>query len=117
MERDPLGVVREVRISLTAWLDAARKLPDPTAQPPGTVQKIAAQVQMVNMALREAPLSVSASEEWKREIAVYTETLRELRARLNNFEITLRIRRNQMRDADANLGIARSWSDLAKHIG
>jgi hypothetical protein len=117
MQRDPLGVIRDVRSSLSEWLDAARKLPDPTAQPPGTVQKIAAQIQLVNAALREATPTVSASEEWKREIAAYTATPRELRVRLNNFEITLRIRHSQMRDANANIGIARSWSDLAKHIG
>jgi hypothetical protein len=117
MEREPLRVIREVRTSLTEWLDAVRKLPDPTAQPAGTVQKISEQVRRVDAALREAPPANAASQEWKQEVAAYTEMLRELRARLNNFEITLRIRHKQMRNASASLGIARSWSDLAKHIG
>jgi hypothetical protein len=117
MERDPLSVLREVRASLDMWLEAARKLPDPSSQPPDTAQKLSEQIRLVSAALRDAPEGLSAGQEWKREIALYAETLRELRARLHNFEITLRIRHQQMREASANLGVARRWSDLAKHIG
>jgi hypothetical protein len=117
METDPLRTIREVRAFLTRWLDSVRKLPDPSAQPPGTVQKLAGQIQLVTVALREASPALLASDEWKNEIAAYTEMLRELRARLGNFELALRIRQNQMRGKRANLGIVRSWSDLAKHIG
>jgi hypothetical protein len=117
MGREPLTVIREVRASLNMWLEAARKLADPSSQPPGAAQKLAEQIQLVNAALHDAPTATSGSEDWKQEIALYTETLRELRARLNNFEITLRIRHKHMRDASASLGIARSRSDLAKHIG
>jgi hypothetical protein len=116
-ERDPLSIVREVRISLANWLDSTRKLPDPTAQPAGTVQRIAAEIHLVNVVLRETPPGIAETAEWRREIDAYTATLRELRARLNNFELTLRIRRNQLRDAGSNLTVARYWSDLAKHIG
>jgi hypothetical protein len=116
-KHDPLITIREVRLSLTEWLDAARKLPDPGSQPRGSIQKIAAQIQSVNSALQAAPPELSGTDEWKREIAAYKEILRELRARLGNFEMALRIRHHQMRDARANLGAARSWSDLAKHIG
>jgi hypothetical protein len=117
MERDPLRVVRDVRLSLTGWLDSVRTMPDPSDQPPGTVQKIAGLIRLVDTALRDAPAALAASAEWKRETAAYTEILLELRARLYNFEITLRIRHNQMRGARANLRVARCWSDLAKHIG
>ena len=117
MERDPLTVIREVRASLNMWLEAARKLPDPSSQPPGTANKLSAQIQLVSAALRDAPATLLDTEEWAREVALYAETLRELRARLNNFEIMLRIRHQHMREANASLGIARSWSDLAKHIG
>jgi hypothetical protein len=116
-EPDPLSIIREVRIALANWLDSTRKLPDPTAQPAGTVQKIAAQIHLVNVVLRETPSVISQTDDWRREIDEYTATLRELRARLNNFELTLRIRRNQLRDAGSNLTVARFWSDLAKHIG
>jgi hypothetical protein len=117
MHRDPLTVIREVRATLDMWLEAARKLPDPSSQPPDTAQKLSAQIQLVSAALLDVPSSLSGTEEWTREVALYAETLRELRARLNNFEIILRIRHKHMRDASANLGIARCWSDLAKHIG
>jgi len=43
--------------------------------------------------------------------------LRELRARLRNFEITLRIRSVQMAKKQAHLGAVHCWADLAKHIG
>lgn len=114
---NPLATIRKVRISLTEWLDAAHKLPDPGSHPPGTVQKIAAQIQSVNAALQSASPALTASEEWKREIVAYKQILRELSARLGNFEMALRIRHNQMRTACTRLGAARSWSDLAKHIG
>ncbi len=117
MESDSLATIRQVRASLTSWLDAAFKLPDPTAQPPGTLKGISAQIELVGAALRSVSPAVSATQEWKTEIAAYAEILRELRARLANFEIALKIRRNQMHAARANLRIARSWADLAKHIG
>jgi hypothetical protein len=117
MDREPLIVIREVRASLSDWLDEVRRLPDPTAQPHDIVRRISAQILSVDRVLRGAPPSVRASAEWKSEIAAYTEVLRELRARLNNFEITLRIRHNGVRNQRAKLGAVRSWSDLAKQIG
>jgi len=117
MEREPISVIREVRASLSAWLEMARRLPDPSAHPPGTVKKISEQIKRVDAAIRQASPSFKSSDEWKRESAEYSQTLRELRARLGNFEMALRIRRDQMRGKRATLSVARSWSDLAKHIG
>ncbi len=117
MERDPISVVREVRSSLAAWLDAAHKLPDPSSHPPGTVRRISEQIRRVDAALCAAGPALKSSDEWKQEIAEYSQILRELRARLGNFEMALRIRRDQVRGKHAKLSIARSWSDLAKHIG
>jgi len=117
MDRDPLATVRDVRVSMAQWLVAARKLPDPNAYPPETVPKLTAQIEAVNCALRSASSALTGTDEWKCELAAYAEVLRELRARLNNFEMMLRIRQNQTRGAQANLTAARSWSDLAKSIG
>ncbi|HTZ73273.1 MAG TPA: hypothetical protein VMB47_05095 [Candidatus Aquilonibacter sp.] len=117
MERDPISVIREVRASLTAWLDVAHKLPDPSAHPPGTVKKISDQIKRVEAAIRAAGPALKSSNEWKHEIAEYAQILGELRARLGNFEMALRIRQDQARGKHAKLSIARSWSDLAKHIG
>lgn len=117
MDRDSLSAVREARVLMTQWLDAARKLPDPSAHPADTVPKLAAQIEAVNSALQSAPAALAASDEWKWEIAAYADVLRELRARLSNFEMALRIRQSQASGARANLTAARSWSDLAKSIG
>jgi len=117
MPNDPLTVIREVHASLAAWLEEARKLPDPSAQPPDAVQTIGAQIELVNIALREATPAIAETPEWKKSVEAYSKTLHELRARLSNFEITLRIRQNQMRNTGTQIGVARSWSELAKHIG
>lgn len=71
----------------------------------------------VDAALRDAPQTLKERDDWKREVAQYTETLNELRARLRNFEITLRIRGVQMAKKQAHLGAVHCWADLAKHIG
>lgn len=117
MDRNPLDKLREARVSMVQWLEAARKLPDPSAYPPETVPKLALQIELVNSALQAASSGLAGTDEWKREVAAYAEVLRELRARLNNFAMTLRIRQNQRRDAQSSLNAVRSWSDLAKSIG
>lgn len=117
MDRDPLDKLREARVSMAHWLEAARKLPDPSTYPPETVPKLASQIESVNFALRSASSGLTGTDEWKREIAAYAEVLHELRARLNNFAMTLRIRQHQRRDAQGSLNAVRSWSDVAKSIG
>lgn len=117
MENERLDVIRNVRLSLTKWLESARRVPDPSAQPRGIVKQLSAQIRMVDAALQGAPSSLTSTAEWKREVSAYADVLRELRARLNNFEITLRIHQNHMREAKTNLGVVRRWSDLAKQIG
>ncbi len=117
MDRDPLVTIREARVSMARWLEAARKLPDPSAHPPEAVPKLASQIESVDRALRGASPALAASHEWKREVAAYAEVLRELRERLENFEMALRIRQAQTRNVRANLNGVRSWSDLAKSIG
>lgn len=117
MRADPLSTIREARLCLAQWIEMARTMPDLSAQAPGTVQKLSGHIESVSRALSDAQSALTATEEWKNEIAAYTTILRELRARLANFEMTLRIRQNQVRGARANLRAARSWSDLAKYIG
>ncbi|HKV47574.1 MAG TPA: hypothetical protein VJN69_05740 [Candidatus Acidoferrales bacterium] len=117
MDRDPLVRLREARVWMAQWLEVARKLPDPSAHPPETVPELASRIESVGFALRSASSGLAVTDEWKREIAAYTDVLRELRARLSNFEMTLRIRQNQRRGAQGSLSAVRSWSDLAKSIG
>ena len=113
----PLDVVRAVQASLEQWLESARKLADPTAQPSGTVEQLAAQILSVDEAIRSVTPAVAKSAEWKAAVESYVATLHEVRARLNNLEITLRIRQSQMRDAKTTVGAARSWLDLVRHVG
>ena len=51
------------------------------------------------------------------EIENYVATLQELRSRLGDFEIALRVQNAQMANKQAQLNALKSWVDLAKHIG
>jgi hypothetical protein len=115
---DPkLEIVCEARKNFRLWLDQTRQSPDPASQPRGAMKGLAAHLRRVESALRDAPQDLTECDEWKQEVAQYAETLRELRARLRNFEITLQIRSVQMAKKQAHLGAVHSWADLAKSIG
>jgi len=117
MSNSELETICEARRNFRRWLDQTRQSPDPASQPRGAMKGLAASLNRVEAVLRDAPQSVKAGDEWKNEVAQYTETLQELRARLRNFEITLRIRGVQMAKKQAHLGAVHCWADLAKHIG
>jgi hypothetical protein len=117
MSDSTLETIREARRNFRQWLDQTRQSPDPASQPRGAMEVLGASLNRVGTALNDAPQSVKEGEEWKHEVAQYTETLQELRARLRNFEITLRIRGVQMAKKQAHLGAVHCWADLAKHIG
>ena len=112
-----LDIVRQVHHSLKNWLESVRKFPDPASQPPDLVDQIGQQLKLVDEAVRHAPPALTQGKEWQNELAAYKETLREVRARLANFEITLRIRQVQGNKARNQIDAIRSWSDLAKNIG
>jgi hypothetical protein len=112
-----LDAVRDARLHFREWLNQSRQSPDPTSQPRGAMKALAESLKRVEVALREMPESPTESEEWKREIADYRDTLQELRARLGNSEITLRIRSAQMAKKQVQLDVVQCWADLAKHIG
>ena len=114
---DSLEIIRQVHQSFRRWIETVRKLPDPASQPADMLRQIGLQLKIVDEACRQASASLIASQEWRDELAAYVETLREVRARLGNFEIMLRIRRAQAIDANDRLAAARCWSDLAKNIG
>jgi len=117
MPESPLEVIREVRQTFRDWLDQVKKSPDPASQLAGELKRISELLHRVDLALKDAPAALVATGEWKTELLDYAETLRELRARLGNFEITLRIRASQMANKKAQLDAVHSWADLAKHIG
>ncbi len=114
---DSLEIIRQAHQSFKGWLETVRKVPDPSAQPPGVLDQIRAQLKIVDEALRQATPEMVASQGWREELAAYVETLREVRARLGNFEITLRIRQAQTNASRNRLSAVRSWSNLAKSIG
>jgi hypothetical protein len=117
MGDSPLHIIQEVRQSFRDWLDQVQKSPDPASQPAGELKRISKLLKRVDAALEQASPALVASGEWKQELGKYAETLRELRARLGNFQITLRIRASQMANKKAQLDAIHSWADLAKHIG
>ena len=117
MKGSALETIGEARLNFRQWLEQTRQSPDPASQPRGAMKGLAANLNRVEAALRDVPEGVRGSDEWNQEIAQYAETLRELRARLRNFEITLQIRNVQMAKKRAHLGAVHCWADLAKHIG
>lgn len=112
-----LEIIRQAHQSFKGWLETVRKLPDPSGHPPDVLNQIRLQLKIVDEALRQAPSSVVMTQEWREELAAYVETLREVRARLGNLEIMLRIRQAQAHTSQNRLSAVRSWSDLAKNIG
>jgi len=117
MDDAPLETIRQVRQFFREWLGEVRKSPDPASQPAGQFQIISEKLQTIDAALQAAPPSLTATEIWKTEVGEYADTLRELRARLANFEITLRIRSSEMAKKQAHLDAIHSWADLVKRIG
>ena len=117
MSEPALDTLRGARQYFREWLDQTAKSPDPASQAPGTMKNISRRLKQTETALKEASPALAASEEWKQAVAEYTKTLRELRARLGNFEITLRIRGAQMAQKRTHLDAIHCWADLAKHIG
>ena len=117
MSHAALERISEARRNFRQWLDQTRQSPDPASQPRGAMKGLATHLNRVEAAIRDVPAAVRGSDEWKQEITQYTETLRELRARLRNFEITLQIRGVQMAKKRAHLDAVHSWADLAKNIG
>jgi DNA repair ATPase RecN len=113
----PLEMVCEIHRNLREWLESVRKFPDPAGQPPGTLEQISQQLNRVDQAMRDAEPSLVATQAWRDEVAAYGETLRQVRARLANFEVMLQIRRAQSTNARTRIGAISSWADLAKHIG
>jgi hypothetical protein len=117
MNDSSLALLRTARVTFGAWIEATSKSPDPAAQGPEIIRQLSVLVQQVNGALREVPSSLAASDEWRAEVAAYRDTLRALHDRLSRLETALRIRRQQMVRMRAHLGAARSWAELARHIG
>ena len=117
MNESPLETIREVRRFFRDWLEKMKKSPDPSSHAQEGFGDIARQLQSVDTALAGASDSLRSTDVWKNEIADYESALKEVKARLANFEITLRIRGAQMNRKKVKLNAIRSWADLAGHIG
>lgn len=117
MKDSAIETIQNARLKLEKWLEQTRKSPDPCSQERAAFREIATLLQAVEQALAAAPASLRAGDAWKKEIAEYAGTLQEVKARLLNFEITLRIRNAQMARKRTNLDVVRSWADLARQVG
>jgi hypothetical protein len=117
MTPQPLESLRKVCQFFHAWLDQTARSPDPASQAPGAMKAISRQLKTAEVALKEASAETKQSDEWRQLVGEYVATLKELRARLGNFEITLRIRTAQMAQKRTHLDAIHCWADLAKHIG
>jgi hypothetical protein len=117
MSAAPDESLRRVCQFFRGWLEQTSRSPDPASQAPGTMKTISRQLKLAELALKEASPEVKQSDEWRQLVGEYAATLKELRARLGNFEITLRIRTAQMAQKRTRLDAIHCWADLAKHIG
>lgn len=109
--------LRKICLFLQDWLEQTARSPDPASQAPGAMKAISRHLKQAEATLKGASADLTQSEEWRQVIAEYVATLKELRARLGNFEITLRIRTAQMAQKRTHLDAIHCWADLAKHIG
>lgn len=117
MPQSSLDTIRDTRHWLEDWLHAVQADPDPSSCPPDNLRAISRKLSEVDLALHNALPPLVESEEWRAELSEYTETLRELRARLGNFDIMLRMRLANVSNSRARLDAINSWADLAKQIG
>jgi hypothetical protein len=113
----PLETIAQARRELSAWLQALANAPDPARQRPDYVPQISKLLHQVDAAMRSAAPEITASAEWRDEVAVYAETLREIRTILGNFEIALRVRSAQLAGSRARASAVAAWAELARHIG
>jgi len=78
--------------------------------------EIAKRVAAVERAMREATIDLTRREEWREHLTLYTTALREVRAKLNGFDTTLRIRRAQLRENRLRLNAVKAWATLAPEL-
>jgi hypothetical protein len=117
MSAAPVESLRNTCQFVQDWLAETARSPDPASQAPSAMNAISRQLKQAELALQEASPDVTQSDEWRQLVAEYVAALKELRARLGNFEITLRIRTAHMAQKRTRLDAIHSWADLAKHIG
>ena len=117
MNESSLTSLREARQNFLVWLGQMKKSPDPFSHPRSEFLELARQLQIAEQAIRTAPTSLRSSDDWKNETVEYIRVLKEVKARVANFEITLRIRGEQMKQKQVKLDVIRSWADLARHVG
>ncbi len=113
----PVAAIAQARRALHEWVETLDKSSDPARRRPGALQQISQLLQTVDGVMRSASPEARASAEWQEEVGAYAETLRELRAKLESFEIALRIRSAQLADARARASAVDAWAHLARHIG
>ncbi len=117
MSAAPVESLRKTCQFFNDWLEQTARSPDPASQAPGAMKAISRHLKQAEFALKDASPEIAQSNEWRQVVAEYVATLKELRARLANFEITLRIRTAQMAQKRTHLDAIHCWADLAKHIG
>lgn len=116
MSESQLDTLRETRRYFRVWLDEIGKSPDPASQLSGVMAAISRNVKQAEAALNAAPPELRNSKEWKQAAVEYTETLREVSAKLGNCEIILRIRNGLMAQKRARLDVIHCWADLVRHL-
>jgi hypothetical protein len=117
VSRDELSTLREARATIMAWLEGYRTAPDPTSQGAARLRELSYAVRRADSAIRDVAPGVRSSGDWKAAMADYGQALEALRELLADYDVRLRVRRDQLRRASARLGAVRCWAQLAKVVG
>lgn len=112
----PMDTLRESAEWLRAWLAKIPMLADPASECRNDFIEISRRVAAVDDAIREATIDLTRGDEWRRQLALYTSALREVRAKLDGFETTLRIRRAQIGHNRARLNAVNAWASLTREL-
>jgi hypothetical protein len=116
MNEYPMDTLRDSQEWLRAWLRKVSRLADPASECNNHFLEISQRVAAVDRAIREATLDLTCTEEWRQQLLLYTSALREVRAKLDGFETTLRIRRAQLAQNRARLNAVSAWASLTREL-
>ena len=117
IERSELLALSEARATVAAWLESYGAAADPTLLGASQLRRVSRAVQRAESAIRGAAPAVRESDAWRAELAEYRQALERLREQLIDYDVRLRVRRDQVWRASARLGAVRSWAHLAKQLG
>jgi hypothetical protein len=117
MTLTPVETLRSARLAISAWLDAAKISPDPTAQFVSRAKALNAELKRAAALLGSATGTTAAPHDnWDAEAAQYRAALAALKSQLEHVEIILYMRATNLKRRCAKIDALRSWANLTRNI-